>query len=142
VLAAVNGAIFVNGVAQAVITDLNFTIDNQLGGSEVVGKNYIPESLWGNTQMITGKLTALFENSTMYNIFEDESEAVIIFRMDGSTAGEYLQFTFPRCKFNSSSIGDAVATGLPLEIEFRALLPTNAKHDKSQVVIQTSHLAT
>ena len=110
VLAAVNGAIYIKQDALGTVTDLNFTIDNQLGGSEVVGSNVIPESLWGNTQMVSGKLTVLFEDEIQYNRFLNETTASLIFRMDGASAADWLQFTFPRCKFNSASIGDAVAT--------------------------------
>ena len=146
VLAAVNGVIAISDTngsrTLATVTELNFTVDNQLGGSEVVGQNVIPEALWGNTQMVTGKVTVLFEDEKMYNLFHDEGEASLMFRMDSppSLPGGFLSFTFPRCKFNSGAIGDAVATGLPVEMEFRALLPHAAStaHDASQIVIQTN----
>lgn len=146
VLAAVNGVIAISDAngsrTLATVTELNFTVDNQLGGSEVVGQNVIPEALWGNTQMVTGKVTVLFEDEKMYNLFHDEGEASLMFRMDSpaSLPGGFLSFTFPRCKFNSGAIGDAVATGLPVEMEFRALLPhsTSTAHNASQIVIQTN----
>ena len=147
VLAAVNGVLAISDATNGartlgVVTDLSFTVDNQLGGSEVVGKNFIPEILWGNTQMITGKVTVLFEDGALYNLFEGESEAALVFRMDGPSdqAAKFLQFTFPRCKFNTGSIGDAVATGLPVEMEFRALKPrsTDTYLNQSQIVVQTS----
>jgi hypothetical protein len=147
VLAAVNGVLAIKDAVNGsrtlgVVTELTFTVDNQLGGSEVVGRNFIPEILWGNTQMITGKVTVLFEDEKLYNLFEGESEASLVFRMDGPTdqAGKFLQFTFPRCKFNTGNIGDAVATGLPVEMEFRALKPRSSDTTlrQSQIVVQTS----
>jgi hypothetical protein len=146
VLAAVNGVIAISDTngsrTLATVTELNFTVDNQLGGSEVVGQNVIPEALWGNTQMVTGKVTVLFEDEKMYNLFHDEGEAALMFRMDSpaSLPGGFLSFTFPRCKFNSGAIGDAVATGLPVEMEFRPLRPhtTSTAQNQSQIVIQTN----
>ena len=127
VLAAVNGVLFLTtgGVTRklAVATEMNFTIDNQLDGAPVVGRNTLADVVWGNSQLITGKLTVLFEDEVLYNLFQNEGEAQLLIRMDGADASEYLTFLFPRCKFNTGAIGDAVATGLPVEMEFRALLP-------------------
>lgn len=127
VLAAANGVLYLTSGATirklAVATEMNFTIDNQLDGAPVVGRNTLADVVWGNAQMVTGKLTVLFEDELLYDIFLNESEAQLLVRMDGADNAEYLTFLFPRCKFNTGSIGDAVATGLPVEMEFRALLP-------------------
>lgn len=130
VLAAIQGVIAISDATNGarvlgVVTDMNFTIDNGMGGSEVVGKNVIPDQLYGNSQQVTGSITVLFEDNKLYNLFESESEATVVFRMDAppDEPGKFLSFTMPRCKFNTGGIGDAVATGLPVQMEFRALRP-------------------
>lgn len=147
VFAAVSGMLAIsdatNGVRKlAVVTDLSFTIDNQLGGAELIGRKTLRDNLWGATQLISGKLAVLFEDEKLYNLFEKETEAALVLRLDGPGAppSGYLSFLFPRCKFNSGSIGDAVATGLPVEMEFRALLPRSNAGGilLSQVVITTN----
>jgi len=130
VMAAVSGALYLgeglNVDQLALVTDLSFTVDNQIAGSEVVGQDTVPFNLFGVSQSITGTLTVLFQDESLYNLFEQELEAMLIMRLDAPEDNNSLMFTFPRCKFNSGNIGDAVAEGLPVEMEFRSLRPTSS----------------
>lgn len=142
VLVAVSGTVIVGGRQIGVVTALDMTINNNMAGSEVVGSNIIPTITWGNQQTVQGSLTILFDADAgleAYNRFDLEQEALVAMRMDSADGQAFLQITLPRCKFNSGTIGDAVATGLPITMDIRGLQPTDPVADNSQVVIQTNY---
>jgi len=143
VLVAVSGSVIVGGRQIGVVTALDVTINNNMAGSEVVGSNIIPTITWGNQQTVQGSLTILFDADAgleAYNRFDLEQEALVSMRMDSADGTAFLQITLPRCKFNSGTIGDAVATGLPITMDIRGLQPTDPVADNSQVVIQTVYV--
>ena len=142
VLVAVSGAVIVGGRQIGVVTAFDLTVNNNMAGSEVVGSNVIPTITWGNQQTVQGSLTILFDADAgleAYNRFDLEQEAMVAMRMDSADGAAFLQITMPRCKFNSGTIGDAVATGLPITMDIRGLQPTDPVADNSQVVIQTTY---
>jgi hypothetical protein len=142
VLVAVSGTVIVGGRQIGVVTAFDITINNNMAGSEVVGSNIIPTITWGNQQTVQGSLTILFDADAgleAYNRFDLEQEAMVAMRMDSADGTGFLQISLPRCKFNSGTIGDAVATGLPIAMDIRGLQPTDPASDSSQVVIQTDY---
>jgi hypothetical protein len=142
VLVAVSGTVVIGGRQIGVVTAFDMTINNNMAGSEVVGSNIIPTITWGNQQTVQGSLTILFDADAgleAYNRFDLEQEALVAMRMDSADGQAFLQITLPRCKFNSGTIGDAVATGLPITMDIRGLQPTDPVADNSQVVIQTAY---
>ena len=144
VLVAVNGALMVDDAPAATVTGMNFSIDNQMGGSEVVGSNEIPAILFGNQCLITGSLTVLFDRggvgAKVYNAFNKEIDLSLLLRMDDNRGG-FLSFYFPRVKVNTGSIGDAAAEGLPVQVDFSAVKPNLASGHRSQIIIQDSTVA-
>ena len=107
--------------------------------------------LWGNQCLVSGSLTVLFDRGgagqTVYNAFDLEQDLTLVVKLDSADGTDFVEFVFPRVKINAGSIGDAVAEGLPVETEFRALKPqasvnSNVLSDEgfplSQVLIQDS----
>lgn len=142
VLVAVSGSVVIGGRQIGVVTAFEVTVNNNMAGSEVVGSNTIPTITWGNQQTVQGSLTILFDADAgleAYNRFDLEQEAMVAMRMDSADGTAFLQITLPRCKFNSGTIGDAVATGLPITMDIRGLQPTDPVADNSQMVIQTGY---
>lgn len=141
VLAAVNGAIFENGISMGTVTNLKLTVNNGIGGKAVIGSNTKPYLKWGNAAEITGEMTVLFQDATMYNKFKNETESSIIVRIDDPNATDFLELTLPRVKYNGADIGDADPQGLPVVMPFRALIPatTTTAKDTSPIVIQRSN---
>lgn len=141
VLAAVSGVLVAGGVPVATVTEMSLNIDNQMEGSEVVGANTIPVALFGLRCMVSGSLTILLDlggvGEAVYNAFDLETEMTLILRLDSSDATKAVTFALPRVKINAGSIGDA-EVGLPVEAEFRALLPGGGKLGTSQIVIGDS----
>ena len=127
VLVAVSGKIIENGLPIATVTEARFTIDNQMGGSEVVGSNFIPAIMFGNRMRINGGHTVLFDRGgtgeALYNAFDLETDMTIVYRLDMADGTGGITFVFPAAKPSSGNIGDAVPTGIPVAGEFVAKLP-------------------
>lgn len=144
VLVAVNGLLLVNDEPAATVTAANFTVDNQMAGSEVVGSNVIPAMLFGNNCTVQGSLTVLFDRggigATIYNAFDHEEDITLLLRMDDNEGG-FLSFFFPRVKVNTGSIGDAAAEGLPVQVDFSAVKPYLSSGHRSQIIVQDSTVA-
>lgn len=120
VLAAASGVLLVDGEAIGTVTGLQFTIDNGISGSPVVGSNTIPQLVWGARQSISGRLTALLQEGGIYGKFEGETEANIIMRLDDPD-GHWLQFAMPRVKLNSAQLDRSANEGIPITVDVVAL---------------------
>lgn len=121
VLAAANGALYVNGSAQATITDLSISINgNGTPADGVVGTNLRPDVFRGKV-MVSGSFTAYFEGGTIPDLFRDETETSIVSALTaGSTAAaDFMTFTLSEIKLNSSTPDDA-ETGLKRTYNFVA----------------------
>lgn len=128
VLVSASGVLVYEGVPVGTVTAMTINIDNTMAGSNVVGSNFMPAILWGNQAIIGGTLTVLFDRGgageLIYNAFQNEEDNISI--MMGLVSADGLGavgFSMNRCKINTGSIGDAVAEGLPVEVEFQALKP-------------------
>lgn len=146
VLVAVSGLLIYKGQVAGTVTSMNINIDNAMAGSEVVGRNVIPANLYGNRCSVSGSLTVLFDRGgigeQIYNAFDLEEDDISIFMTLTTPDGtEAVSFVMPRCKINSGSIGDAVAEGLPVSVDYRALRPRSARVPASQIVIADSKAA-
>lgn len=141
VMVAATGRLLLDGEAVGVVTALSFTIDNQMAGSQVVGENVLPNVLWGNQCIVSGNLTVLFDRGgpgeKVYNAFDLERDMSLILMLKSADGTQTMRFSMPRIKINGGSIGDAVAEGLPVETEFRALKPQSHAHGEpdSQIVL-------
>lgn len=142
VLVGVSGQLLINGVPAATVTAASINIDNAMAGSTVVGRNVTPQLLWGNQAAITGSLTVLFDRfgpgQDLYNAFDLETEISVVLRLDNSARTQFMAFVMPRVKINSGSIGDAVAEGLPVTVDYVALRPSAANMPVSSIAIQDS----
>ena len=120
------------GSAIANVTALDFTIENGLAPSFVIGSQTTKQPPLGKAR-VTGSLTAFFEDKTLLNKFLNETESSLdITFTDGTNS---VKFDFPRVKFNS---GQADSTGedqISLSMDFVALYDsseaTTISFDKS-----------
>ncbi len=120
VLAAASGVLMVDGEAIGTVTGYQFTIDNSISGSPVVGSNNIPQLVWGARQSISGQMTVLLQEGGIYQKFEEEIVGSIIMRLDDPD-GHWLQFAKPTCKFNSAQLDRAANEGIPITVDVVAI---------------------
>lgn len=122
ILAAVNGAMFMNGVQVAVITSIDFTINGTMTTGDVVGSNVAPDIFPGSVD-VTGTLSAYFLDETFQSAFFNETEVSIVVALtaDNTPNAAFQVFTFPRCKLNGATKNDG-QVGIVQSVPFVALL--------------------
>lgn len=108
VLAAANGILLVNGVAQAVITDLNISINGNGNAADgVVGTNIRPDVFMGKV-MVTGSFSCYFEGGTIPDLFINETNTSIVSALTAGSeaAADFVTFALTRVNLNSSTPDD------------------------------------
>lgn len=134
-LAAVNGALLVNGTKYATVTGLQFQINGNMTSGEVVGSTTTPDIFEGSVD-VSGQFTCYFENDTFLNMFANETEAVLSVVMTASNAkdADFVAFTLPRIKLGGNQKDDG-EKGLIQTIPFTALYQTVSGNEKEQSTI-------
>lgn len=140
IAAAVNGTIVFNGSKVGVITGVNFELQMAADAPAVVGQNFVPEIFLGRT-VITGQLTALFQDKAFLAAFNDETEVSILLLLTTTSAANspFIAFTMARVKLNSADVPLQGEGGLPVTCGFQALLmPATTGYDNTTLTIQDS----
>ncbi len=119
-LAGVNGALTINSVASAIVTSLDFTIQNNLSSTAVVGSVTVPEIFYGRL-VVTGTLSAYFENVTMLNYFLNETEIGIEATLNDANGTNSLKFKMGRVKLMGANKTVGPDGGVILQSPFQAL---------------------
>lgn len=103
ITAGVNGLLRVGGSTVAVVTGLNIQHAMALTGDAVVGSNLMPDILTGRS-IITGQITANFENNTLIDDFRNETEIDILAYLTTTSAvnSPALVFYLPRVKLGGA----------------------------------------
>jgi Phage tail tube protein len=122
ILAAVNGALFVQGLQVGLITGLNFTVKGnytKVGG--VVGANVEPDIVPGAID-VSGQVTIVFTDGVMRDYFINETEVSIVcaFTTSGAANADFQSYTFPRCKMGGATKDDG-EKALIMTMPFTAL---------------------
>ena len=121
VVAAVNGAVIVNGARVANITGMNFTVNGGMSAEPVVGSNSYPDIFEGRVT-VSGQITAFFEDHTYFDLFDAESEVAVAcaFTTTSAKDSDFISFVFPRVKFGSADRDDG-EKGIVQTLAFTAL---------------------
>ena len=125
VLAAVNGALYVQGTKIALLTGLDFDVAANLSSEPVVGSNVKPDIFDGRVA-VKGNMTVFFEDATFRDYFLNETEVSIncVFTDKNDKAANFLAFTMPRVKVGGASKDDG-EKGLVQTMPFVALFNPN-----------------
>ena len=121
-VASVNGLLQVNGVTRAVVTGANIQMELNPEGTPVIGSDLVPEIFLGRA-LVTGQMTALFEDMELINAFIDEDEISLLIYLTTSSAAatDALTFYLPRIKLGGASVDTSGEAGQTLTIPFTAL---------------------
>lgn len=139
ILASVNGIAYALGTKQTVLTGLSINIAGGMSMQPVVGSNTPPDIFEGRV-VVTGEMTAFFENGDLRDAFLDEDEVSLVFVFTTSNAKnpDFVAFTMPRVKFGSANKNDG-ETGIVQTLSYQALLNTaGSGADKTTLIIQDS----
>jgi len=125
VLASVNGLMYVGGVAVALITGMDITIDTGLTAEPVVGSNAYPAIFRGRVK-VSGNMSVYFQDATFRDYFDNETEVSIyaVFKGGSTKNTDFTSFVMSRVKVGGSSKDDG-EKGLIQSTPFTALLDGN-----------------
>lgn len=129
------GIIVVDGVAQAIVTGINFEITGNMETSLVVGNRQAADISLGRITA-TGEATLYYENGSIYNKFKNDEDISLFVFMEADT-GEYMVIKFPRIRLGGANRDDKEVGNLIQTVPFTALLPkgTDPSVEQSTVVI-------
>ena len=102
------------------VTGLDFTIDNGLNPTFVVGESTTPQLEYGMAT-VTGTMTAYYEDATLINRFINETETELSVSVDDPTGSNPYTFYFPRIKVNSANVPVDGFTSRIITMDFVAL---------------------
>lgn len=113
------GILTEGGSAIAVITEITLTVENGLEPRFVVGSKESLQPSIGRS-MVSGQITAYFENSTLLDKFINETESSIEFTLPDA-AGNVYRIFLPRVKYNGGQPDVSGEGPVTLSMPFRAL---------------------
>lgn len=130
VMDSFSGQLIEGGTLIAIITAINFTLDNGLEARPVVGSNKTirPSIKRSNA---SGTITAYFENSKLVKKFIEETESSIAITIADRAGNKYI-ISFPRIKYNGGQPDVDDEGPITLEMPFQALRDAGSG---SQIII-------
>lgn len=123
---------------QAVVTGLNFTLDNGLiRRYALMDKD--ATSIGDGRSNVTGTLNAYFESAGVANLFEQEQEFVLAIRTEDLSGNSYL-FGWPRVKLTSDS-RDVSENDVTQNVNFQALGGLASDKKKTMYILRQPAIA-
>ena len=89
--------------AVAIVTGIDFTLNNSFAPTFVVGDDSAPCLEVGRAE-IEGTITAYFEDAALINRFLNETETELSVSVDDPTGSNSYTFLFPRIKINGAPV--------------------------------------
>ena len=114
-----------NPTAVAIVTALDFTLNNSYAPTFVIGDDSAPSLEYGRAE-VEGTMTAYFENAALIDRFLNETETAIQVSVDDPTGANSYTFDFPRVKINSADVGVDGPTSRMVTMSFVALYDGSA----------------
>lgn len=129
---AASGALLVNGVVQATVTDMSINIDGSGAVADaVVGTNVRPDVFSGKVK-VSGQFTAYFNDPSLHTAYLNETTLEILSAMtaDMLPGGDFITFAMSSVNINSSDTDDT-ETGLKRTYQYFAELNGGGGADKA-----------
>lgn len=109
--------------SSAIVTGIDFTLNNALAPTFVVGSASTPQLEYGMAT-VEGTITAYFEDATLINRFINETETGLQVVVDDPTGSSDYTWLFPRVKINGASVPVDNPTSRIVTLPFVALYDT------------------
>jgi len=121
---AYSGDIAIGNVASssavAIVTGLDFTLNNSYAPTFVIGDDSAPSLEYGRAE-VEGTLTAYFEDDALINRFLNETESELEVSVNDPTGSNAYTFLFPKIKINSADVGVDGPTSRIINMSFVSL---------------------
>lgn len=144
IVAAVNGALLVNGTRIAICTGLSLKIDGGYSADPVIGSNIVPAIIPGRVN-ISGQFTAYFENGTLRDNFLNEDEISLVMALTTSSAADadFIAFSLPRIKIGGAGKSDGekgIIATLPFQALYNSAGGASTSSEASTLIVQDSQV--
>lgn len=106
--------------SSAIVTGFDFSINNALAPTFVVGSSTTPQLEYGMAT-VEGTITAYFEDAALVNRFLNETQTALEIAVDDPTGLSDYTFLFPRVKINGASVPVDNPTSRIITLPFVAL---------------------
>ena len=106
--------------AAAIVTGIDFTLNNALAPTFVVGSASAPQLEYGMAT-VEGTITAYFEDASLINRFVNETETALQVVVDDPTGSSDYTWLFPRVKINGADVPVDNPTSRIITLPFVAL---------------------
>jgi hypothetical protein len=107
----------------AIVTGIDFSINNALAPTFVVGSSTTPQLEYGMAT-VEGTITAYFEDAALINRFLNETETALEVSVDDPTGSSDYTWLFPRVKINGADVPVDNPTSRIITLPFVALYDT------------------
>lgn len=107
----------------ATITSIDFTINNNINPTFVLGSAVTPQLEYGRAT-VEGNLTAYVEDMTLFNRFLNETSTAIEIPLNDPIGLSTYTFLFPRCQLNTGEISLEGEASRTISLSFEALYDT------------------
>jgi hypothetical protein len=105
IYSAPDGFLFINGVANGLVTGLNISIANNITQEAVIGSSSIGAKSRGKVA-VTVDGSAIFEDTTILNYFDAESEVSLTYVLMSADNADAFSIHLPRVKIGSATTDD------------------------------------
>lgn len=140
ILTAVQGALIVDGVNSACITDASINIERTMEPATCVGSNFNSEIFVGKIN-VTGSLSLYFSDDIIREKFTDETDSslILVLTTGQEKTSDFISIVIPKVKFTSFSHADS-ETGIVSSLDFTALFNPNTTTGliESTILVQDS----
>ena len=135
ILAGPTGLLSYDSVDSVVLTSLDLTMDGGAEVKSVVGSNLSPDVFTGPV-VVTGSMSALFEDAAILGDFDAEAEAPLYVYMfaNSSANSDFVIIKLPNIKINSAD-KSADGTAISLASNFSAGVLADGSTNKEQTTI-------
>lgn len=143
ILAGTTGLLSYNGVDSVVLTNVSINLDAGAEIKAVVGSNISPD-VFTSAVVVSGSMSALYEDATILNDFDDEVEApLFVYLFADSTANsDFVIIKLPNIKINSAEkSSDGTAISLSSNFSAGVLLDGSTTQEQTTIVIVDSSVA-
>lgn len=143
VLAGVNGMLVIGGSVVAIATSLSLTIDGQLSyGEATIASKVIGDIVKGDLR-VTGQFSALLEDDTLFDYFDDETpiSLIMVVTGDNTAAADFVSLVVPRVKLTAADNDDGkkqIVQSFGFSGEYNGSGGTGTANRNSIIAIQDS----
>lgn len=116
------------------ITSIEFTVNNNLNPTFVIGEDTTPQLEYGRCE-VEGTLTAHIEDATLLNRFLNETESAFSVSVNDPSGSNEYKFFFPKVKFNSGDTSLENPQSRLITMSFVALYDDDGSGEGSNLVI-------